>query len=161
MADEISLPELQELSAAFWFYYDLGNYVELERRLSEDAGFTSRSDTGRAPFEEYVTTDTHGRDETMAFLIEHRDTSPFPLRHNITNIFRTAVVGDVTHCRSYIIVTVMANFVPVNASSGVLDAGVKRTPSGLVFTQLDLILDTQDSVPFNTRTTNQNAEAES
>lgn len=155
MANDISLPEIQEFFGAFWFHYDSGHYDELAARLSEDVQYASRSDTGTAPFEDYLRATVHGREETMAWLTEHRDMSPYPLRHNITNTFRTGIDEEVTQCRSYLFVTTMTNFMPVTASTGIVDAGVKRAPGGLVFTKLEVILDTQDSVPFNTRAASQ------
>ncbi len=70
------------------------------------------------------------------------------MRHNSTNVHRTGTDGDVTHVRSYIFVTQVANHVPFAVSSGVLETGIKRGADGLVFTTFDLIMDTDNSVPL-------------
>ena len=56
--------------------------------------------------------------------------------------------GDVTYARFYIFVNQIANFVPFAVSSGVVDVGVRREASGLEFTKMDVVLDTQNSVPL-------------
>lgn len=145
MGNEISLGELQEFIAAFWHHYDEWNAGEIASRFADDIHYTTRSDTGASPFEDMLRADLQGRDETMAWLTEHRNQSPYPLRHNSTNIFRTGRDGDVTTGRCYLFVTMVANLVPVPASSGVVDFAVTRGPAGLQFTSLDVVLDTQDS----------------
>ena len=53
-----------------------------------------------------------------------------------------------TLVRSYIFVTQVTNHVPFAVSSGVLETGIRRGPDGLQFTRFDLIMDTDNSVPF-------------
>ncbi len=88
----------------------------------------------------------HGRDAVMEWLTEHRKQSPYPLRHHATNVHRTGTDGDVTHARFYIFVNQIANFVPFAVSSGVANVGVRRGANGLEFTEMDVILDTTNSV---------------
>jgi hypothetical protein len=38
--------------------------------------------------------------------------------------------------------------VPFDVSSGVVDAGIRRTSNRLTFTSLNVVLDAEDSVPF-------------
>jgi len=87
-------------------------------------------------------------DEIVGWLTEHREGSPYPLRHNSTNVHRTGTDGGVTRVRSYVFVTQVANHVPFAVSSGVLETGLKRGADGLVFTMFDLIMDTDNSVPL-------------
>jgi hypothetical protein len=89
-----------------------------------------------------------GRDAVMDWLSEHRKQSPHPLRHHATNVHRTGTYGDVTEARFYILVNQIANFVPFAVSSGVVNVGVRREATGLVFTEMDVVLDTQNSVPL-------------
>lgn len=145
---ELSLSEIQEFFGAFWYHYDSGHYDELAVRFAQDATYVSRSESGASPFEDVLAADLHGRDEIIAWLTEHREGSPYPLRHNGTNIHRTGTDGDVTAVRSYIFVTQVANYVPFAVSSGVLETGIRRGPHGLEFTTFDLIMDTDNSVPF-------------
>ena len=149
VSNDISLSELQEFVAEFWYHYDEGHYDELAARLADDVHYASRTDIGAAEFEEFVRADLHGRDETLAWLAEHRNGSPYPLRHNGTNIFRTGNDGAVTTFRSYIFVTQVTNGVPFAVSSAIVEGGVKRGPRGLVFTSMTVILDTRESAPFS------------
>ena len=148
MSDDISLSEIQEFFGGFWFHYDSGHYDELAVRFGEDANYISRSESGASPFEDILAADLHGRSAIIAWLNEHREGSPYPLRHNSTNIHRTGTSGDVTEVRSYIFVTQVANHVPFAVSSGVLETGIRRGAHGLEFTKFDLIMDTDDSIPF-------------
>jgi hypothetical protein len=148
MSSDIALSELQELVAGFWFHYDAAHYDELAARYAEDVHYLTRSDTGASPFEELMSPELHGRQAVMDWLSEHRRQSPYPLRHHATNVHRTGVDGDVTYARFYIFVNQTANFVPFAVSSGVVDVGVRRAASGLKFTKMDVVLDTQNSVPL-------------
>jgi len=148
MSSDIALSELQELVAGFWCHYDAAHYDELAARYAEDVHYLTRSDTGASPFEELMSPELHGRQAVMDWLSEHRRQSPYPLRHHATNVHRTGVDGDVTYARFYIFVNQIANFVPFAVSSGVVDVGVRREASGLKFTKMDVVLDTQNSVPL-------------
>jgi len=148
MSSDIALSELQELVAGFWYHYDAAHYDELAARYAEDVHYLTRSDTGASPFEELMSPELHGRQAVMDWLSEHRRQSPYPLRHHATNVHRTGVDGDVTYARFYIFVNQIANFVPFAVSSGVVDVGVRREASGLKFTKMDVVLDTQNSVPL-------------
>ncbi|TXI41120.1 MAG: polyketide cyclase [Mycobacterium sp.] len=148
MSSEIALSEIQEFIGSFWFHYDSGHYAEVAASFTEDATYISRSESGASPFEEILAAHLNGKAEIVAWLTEHREGSPYPLRHNGTNIHRTGSDGDTTAVRSYIFVTQVANHVPFAVSSGVLETGIRRGPNGLQFTRFDLIMDTDDSVPF-------------
>ena len=148
MSSDIALSELQELVAGFWYHYDAAHYDELAARYAEDVHYLTRSDTGASPFEELMSPELHGRQAVMDWLSEHRRQSPYPLRHHATNVHRTGVDGYVTYARFYIFVNQIANFVPFAVSSGVVDVGVRREASGLKFTKMDVVLDTQNSVPL-------------
>ncbi len=149
MSNDISLSELQEFVAEFWYHYDEGHYDDLAARLADDVHYASRSDTGTTEFEEFVRADVRGRDETLAWLTEHRNGSPYPLRHNGTNIFRTGSDGAVTTFRSYIFVTQVTNRAPFAVSTAIVDGGVSRGLSGLLLTSMTVILDTRESAPFS------------
>ncbi len=148
MSSDITLAELQEFVAGFWYHYDAAHYDELTASYAEDVHYLTRSDTGASPFEELMSPELRGRQVVMDWLSEHRRQSPYPLRHHATNVHRTGVDGDVTYARFYIFVNQIANFVPFAVSSGVVDVGVRREASGLKFTKMDVVLDTQNSVPL-------------
>jgi len=50
VSNDISLSELQEFVAEFWYHYDEGHYDELAARLADDIHYASRTDTGTAEF---------------------------------------------------------------------------------------------------------------
>jgi hypothetical protein len=146
VSNDISLAELQEFIAEFWFHYDEAHYDQLAARYAEDIHYVSRSDTGASPFEELLTGDVRGRVQAIAWLTEHRKASPYPVRHNAINIFRTGVSEDTTNARFYLLVSHIANSVPFVNSTAVVDVGVRRGPAGLQFTKIEVVLDTRDSV---------------
>jgi hypothetical protein len=146
MSNEITLPELQEFIAGFWYHYDEAHYDELAARYAEEVHYVSRSDSGASPFEKLMSPELRGRDAVMEWLSEHRKQSPYPLRHHATNVHRIGTDGEVTRARFYIFVNQIANFVPFAVSSGVVHVGIRREASGLVFTKMDVVLDTQNSV---------------
>lgn len=149
MSDDITLPELQEFIASFWYHYDEGHYDELAASYAEDVRYLTRSDSGASPFEELMSPELQGRDAVMAWLSEHREQSPYPLRHHATNVHRIGADGSddgATRARFYIFVNQIANFVPFAVSSGVANVAVRRGPNGLEFTDMDVILDATNSV---------------
>lgn len=149
MSNEITLSEVQEFIAAFWYHYDQGHFAELGARLGDEMEYLSRSDSGNCPFEDLLAAELHGKDKTLAWLTQHRDENPYPLRHHATNVFRTGVDGDVTTARFYLYVNQVTNNVPFDVSSGVVDVGIRRAGDGLVFTSMTVILDAEDSVTFS------------
>ncbi len=148
MSDEITLPEIQEFIAGFWYHYDQGHFDELAVRIGDEMAYLSRSDSGNCPFEELLAAELNGGPATLAWLTQHRNENPYPLRHHATNIFRTGVDGDVTKARFYLYVNQITNNIPFDVSSGVVDVGIRRADHGLVFTSMTVLLDAEDSVPF-------------
>ena len=146
MSHDITLPELQEFIGGFWYHYDEAHYDELAASYAEDVHYLTRSDSGASPFEDLMSPELHGRDAVMEWLSDHRKQSPYPLRHHATNVHRTGTEGDVTRARFYILVNQIANFVPFAVSSGVVNVGVRREATGLVFSEMEVVLDTQNSV---------------
>jgi hypothetical protein len=146
MSHDITLPELQEFIGSFWFHYDEAHYDELAACYAEDVHYLTRSDSGASPFEDLMSPELYGRDAVMEWMSDHRKQSPYPLRHHATNVHRTGTDGDVTRARFYILVNQIANFVPFAVSSGVVNVGVRREATGLVFTEMEVVLDATDSV---------------
>lgn len=148
MSNEITLPEVQEFLSTFWYHYDQGHFPELETRIGAEMSYLSRSDSGNCPFEELLAAELEGSAQTLAWLIEHRNVNPYPCRHHITNVHRTGTDGDVTNVRFYMFVNQITNNIPFAVSSGVIDAGLRRSGDGLVFTSMTVILDAEDSIPL-------------
>lgn len=148
MSTDIALPELQEFIASFWYHYDEAHYAELAARFADNIRYMSRSDSGASPFEELMSPELQGRDAVMNWLSEHREQSPYPLRHHATNVHRIGGDAETTRARFYIFVNQIANFVPFAVSSGVAEVAVRRGSHGLEFTEMDVILDTTNSAPL-------------
>jgi hypothetical protein len=148
MSTDITLAEVQEFIAGFWYHYDQGHFDELALRIGDEMQYVSRSESGECPFEDLLAAELHDGAETLAWLTQHRNENPYPLRHHATNIFRTGIDGPVTKVRFYLFVNQVTNAVPFAVSSGVVDVGVRRADDGLVFTSMKVILDADDSVPF-------------
>ncbi|WP_255799539.1 polyketide cyclase [Mycobacteroides abscessus] len=148
MSNEITLSEVQEFIAEFWYHYDQGHFAEVDARISDEMEYLSRSESGDCAFEDLLKAELHGGAETRQWLTQHRNENPYPLRHHATNVFRTGVGGEVTHVRFYLYVNQVTNAVPFDVSSGVVDAGIRRADHGLMFTSMKVILDAEDSIPF-------------
>lgn len=146
MSNEIALSDLQEFVAGFWYDYDEAHYDEMAAAFAADVRYISRSESGASPFEELMSPELNGRDTVMEWLSDHRKQSPYPLRHHSTNLHRTGSDGDVTRARFYIFVNQITNYVPFAVSSGVANVAVRRGANGLEFTEMEVILDTTNSV---------------
>lgn len=146
MSNDITLSELQEFIAGYWYAYDEANYDEMAAAKADDMRFITRSDSGASPFEELMSPELRGRDAVMEWLTDHRKQSPYPLRHHATNLHRTGSDGTVTRARFYLYVNQIANFVPFGVSSGVANVAVRRGANGLEFTEMEMVLDTTNSV---------------
>lgn len=148
MSNQITLPEIQEFIASFWYHYDQGQFDVLGSYIAEELTYLSRSDSGNCPFEELLAAELSGGAATLAWLSKHRDENPYPLRHHATNIFRTGTDGQVTNVRFYLYVNQVTNNVPFDVSSGVVDVGIRRAGDNLVLTSMTVVLDAEDSIPF-------------
>lgn len=148
MSNQITLPEVQEFIASFWYHYDQGQFDVLATFIAEEMQYLSRSDSGNCPFEGLLAAELNGGAATLAWLKQHRDENPYPLRHHATNVFRTHSEGNVTHVRFYLYVNQVTNNVPFDVSSGVVDVGIRRNGDALALTAMTVILDAEDSIPF-------------
>lgn len=149
MTNPITLPEVQEFIASFWYHYDQGQFDVLATCIAADEmEYLSRSDSGNCPFENLLAAELHGGPATLAWLSQHRDENPYPLRHHATNIHRTGSAGEITNARFYLYVNQVTNNVPFDVSSGVVEVGIRRAGDQLVLTSMTVILDAEDSVPF-------------
>jgi hypothetical protein len=60
MSDDITLSEIQEFIAGFWYHYDQGHFDELATRIGDEMEYLSRSDSGHCPFEDLLAAELHG-----------------------------------------------------------------------------------------------------
>lgn len=150
----IDLPAVQSLLASWWSNYDEANFESWPAHFTSDVHVTSRSDSGHSPVEDFLRSDLHGRDETLTWHTEHRNKSPYPLRHNGTNIYLTASRGgeagraEEADFSSYIFVTIVAEGRVMNASSGVVTGTVRVEDGALRIAELQIVLDFTNSRPL-------------
>jgi hypothetical protein len=135
----------------WWHSYDEGHFEVLRELLTEDVQFTCRTDTGTTDFEEFVRADVSGREQVMEWQIAHRTASPYPLRHNTTNVHLTASGGDEATFASYLCVTHVVEGMPALLSSGVVTGRVRREADRVRIATLEVVLDTRSSVAFSER----------
>jgi SnoaL-like domain len=139
---------VQQLIARWWFDYDEGRFDAFPELLTEDVHFSCRSDTGATEYEEFIRADVRGRDRVVAWQTDHRRNSPYPLRHNGTNVHVVETRPDGATFASYIFVTQIVGGNPSNLSSGIVRGSVQVEDGTLRISELEVVLDTMTSVPF-------------
>jgi hypothetical protein len=139
---------LQDLLGRWWWNYDEGHFDMLTSLLTEDVHFLVRTDTGTTDFEEFVRADLRGRDEVMRWQTEHRLDSPYPLRHNGTNVHLVEQRGSEATFGSYIHVTQVTDLQPAGIPGGIVRGTVRDDEGVLRISELEVVLDTTTSVPF-------------
>lgn len=137
-----------ELVHQWWFNYDEGNLDVCEGLLTEDCHLSSRTELGTHPHEEFIRSDSQGRDAAMAWTKEHRKHSPFPLRHNASNVHVVAERGDEIDLESYLFVTQIIERKPSTLSSGLVHFTLLRTADGYRIRRKEVVLDSIESAPF-------------
>ena len=147
-----NLPEVQNLIASWWFDYDQGNFEVWADYFTHDAHFSCRSDSQSTPFEEFVTSEASGRHAVIAWNVEHRKQSPYPLRHNGTNVHLLAETTDRCSFRSYIFVTQIVGAAAAPLASGICLGSARRQRGRWRFSDLRVVLDFADSEMFSEAT---------
>ncbi|MFD0854746.1 nuclear transport factor 2 family protein [Actinomadura adrarensis] len=143
----VPVADVTELVSLWWYAYDQGDFATLRELLHKDVRFSSRSDTGDAPFEEHIRCELTGADAVVSWQSGHRLVSPFPMRHFATNVHVTRVEDEATCFSSYMFVTKMVNGVPQNISSGIVSGGVVPGERRAVLRSLEVVVDFMDSLP--------------
>ena len=86
----------------------------------------------------------------MAWQTDHRNNSPYPLRHFGTNLHVVARQDNEATFSSYIFVTQIASGIsPV--STAIVNGTARLADHGLRIAALEVVLDTMDSKPFGER----------
>jgi SnoaL-like domain len=145
----IDLASVQNLLHGWWFEYDQGNFDIWPGYFTDDVHFFSRSDLGNTPHEEFFRADLHGHDAVLEWQVDHRLHSPYPLRHNTTNVHLTGVSGDEATFRSYIFVSQIVNGAVSPLSTGLATGTVRDHGGTLRIAELKVILDMANSEPFD------------
>ncbi|GCD95974.1 nuclear transport factor 2 family protein [Embleya hyalina] len=143
--------EVHELLHRWWFVYDEGEFDTWERMFTDDVWFTSRTDTGDHPFEEFIAADRRGRVDVLDWQLMHRLASPYPLRHHATDIHVTGHTDTDVSLASYLYVTSVEERMPTHVAGGIVRATVRRVGDGYRFAEVHVVLDTMTAVPFSER----------
>jgi 3-phenylpropionate/cinnamic acid dioxygenase small subunit len=138
-----------EFVSRYWFLYDEGRLDALADLLADDCHLRSRTETGQHPFEEFIASDSRGRDVAMAWTREHRRQSPYPLRHHAANVHVIAERDDELDISSYLFVTQIADRSPVALSSGIVHWTLRRTEGGYRLASQEVVLDSIESRAFH------------
>ena len=144
----IASAEIQDVVGKWWWNYDEGNFEVLPTLLTDDAHFSCHTDTGATDFEDFVRVDVRGRDAVMAWQTDHRTNSPYPLRHNGTNIHVVEQRGDEATFASYIFVTHITDAGVTNLSTAIVNGTLRRVDGAVLIADLEVVLDTRISMPF-------------
>jgi len=139
---------VHDLVAGWWFDYDQGNFDAWPAYFTADAHFSCRSDSGGTAYEDFIRADIHGRDAVVAWQADHRRNSPYPLRHNGTNVHVTSVDGGAARFRSYLFVTQIVGGKVANLSTGLCLGTVRGEAGRPRLAELHVVLDTMDSEVF-------------
>ncbi len=137
-----------ELINQWWLNYDEGNLDVCEGLLTDDCHLISRTELGTHPYEEFIRSDSRGRDTAMAWTKQHRAHSPYPLRHHAANIHVVAERGDEIDLESYLFVTQIIERKPSTLSSGLVHFTLLRTADGYRIRRKEVVLDSIESAPF-------------
>ena len=141
--------KLIQLINGWWFHYDEWSPEALGGLISADCNFRCRSDTGATAYEDFIRVDLTGADEVMAWQETHRLASPYPLRHNCSNILLTTHRDGVTKFSAYIFVTKIVDGRPHPLSSGIVHGAAQESDGQLMLAKLEVVLDTRESVAYS------------
>ncbi len=141
----ISPAELQDLMGKWWLNYDEGNFDVLEQLLTEDVRFTARTDSDEVAWAEFVRADLHGRADVMAWHIDHRLNSPYPLRHNGANVHFTGDRDGDAPFAMYVDVTHIVDEMPASLPGGIVRGRVRQEGDRLRICELGIVLDAMSS----------------
>jgi SnoaL-like domain len=137
-----------DLLGKWWFNYDEGDFDVLTSLLTDDVHFTCRTDTDTVSWAEFARADVSGRDTVMRWQTEHRRNSPYPLRHNGTNVHIVEQLGDEATFASYIHVTHVVDESPAGIPGGIVRGRVRNDGGVLRISELAIVLDTMNSDIF-------------
>ena len=138
----------KDLIHRWWFDYDEGDLGRIAPLLADDVHTSSRTDTGTHVHEEFIRSDQHGRSESLAWTIEHRRHSPYPLRHSQTNLHVVAERGDEIDLAGYLVVSRITNGRPDVMSTGISRWTLRMTDAGYRVVAKHTVLDSAESVEF-------------
>ena len=108
---------VQDLVARWWWNYDEGNFDVLACCSPRTHTFRAAPTAAPPTTRNSSAADVTGRDAVMGWQTDHRLNSPYPLRHNGSNIHVVAENGEEASFRSYILVTAIEGGVVVQSTA--------------------------------------------
>ncbi len=144
---DITAADVAELLSRWWFAYDEGDFPSLRALLHDEARFVSRSDSGDAPWEQYIRCDLTGGDEVTDWQRTHRLASPYPMRHFATNAHITGRDGGGVGFASSMLVTKTIDGAPHPLTAGIVTGHVTAGARHPLFRSLAVVIDFMDSLP--------------
>ncbi len=145
----ITLTDVLGVLGHWWYAYDQGDFDTLGDLLTDDVHFRCESDTGATAFEEFIRCDTHGREAVMAWQTDHRMNSPYPLRHNVTNVHLTRVAEAEADFAAYLFVSQIVAGAISPLSTGLVGGTAREAGGRPRIAALRVTLDTQSSLPLS------------
>ncbi len=85
----------------------------------------------------------------LAWQIDHRKNSPYPLRHNATNVHITSTSDGEASYRSYLFVTNIVEGAVSNTATGLCLGTVREEDGTLKIAEMRVILDCTNSELFS------------
>ncbi len=137
-----------ELIHRYWFLYDEGRLDELAALLTDDCHLRSRTETGSHPYEEFIASDNRGIETALMWTKDHRRHSPYPLRHQASNVHVIAERADELDVESYLFVTQLNELKPSPLSSAIVHWTLRLIDAGYRVVAQDVVLDSIESAPF-------------
>ena len=147
MADHDRLAA-HEFIHRWWINYDEGYFDVLTPMLTDDCWLRSRTETGMHPHEAFIAANNRGRDAVIAWKKEHRRHSPYPLRHQASNVYVVELRDDEMDLDSYLFVTQIRENKPSTLSTGIVHWTLRLTPEGYRLKSNEVVLDSIESAAF-------------
>jgi SnoaL-like domain len=142
---------IHEFIHRYWFHYDEGLIDVLSGMTSQDCELRSRTERGDHPYEEFIASHSQGHVAAMEWTKQHRQFSPYPLRHQASNIFVAAERGEEVDVVSYLFVTQIVDRTPSMLSTGIVTWTLRRGDGGTYqLVNQDVVLDSIESAAFET-----------
>ncbi|ANY22201.1 hypothetical protein [Gordonia terrae] len=138
-----------QLVSSWWFHYDEWDPTALRSLVVDDFAFKCRSDTGTTSYEDFIRIDATGVDEVMAWQEKHRLASPYPLRHNSSNIVVSNGDDNTLDFKSYILVNKIIDGRPHALSSGIVNGAARVGVDSLLLSSMEIVLDTRESAIYS------------
>jgi hypothetical protein len=140
---------IHEFIHRYWFHYDEGLLDVLAGMVCDDCEMRSRTERGDHPYEEFIASHSAGHEEAMAWTKQHRQFSPYPLRHQASNVYVADERGDEVDVVSYVFVTQIVERTPSPLSTGIVTWTLRRGDDGAYrLLRQDVVLDSIESAAF-------------